>query len=364
MFSRERWVAAAKQARDYAGVQMTTEPENIQKNTMSLSPPLLALQLLADRKLNPGALMLAFGSGDADTLVQFVADPDFSALTAGMPCLIQTSEADRLSSNARQALQSAGCQLVADTTIFQTDGHEKPLPPADMTWLRGDWYMAPPAKATGSQAVSRTLALKLVQLVTGDADTREIEDIFRRDPTLSYHLLRLVNSLTMGTGKRITSFAQAILILGRAQLKRWLNLMLFSARKDDPRAAMLLAKVAVRARSMELLARAVGCDKAGQEQAFMAGMFSLLGILFGLPLAEVLKPLQVSESLENAVLRREDDLGRLLQTVEAAERADTAGLSEYLAAIQLPANEFNRINLEAHQWMLAITRNDPDSAHA
>lgn len=331
---------------------------------MSQSPPLLLLRLLADRKLNPGALLLAFGDGDRDALVQLAAGAEFAALTASIPCLIEAADADRLSPDALESLQGSGCQRVAGASIFAANGQEKPVLPPDRTWLRGDWYMVQPGKATGSQAVSRSLALKLVQLVTTDADTREIEDIFRRDPTLSYHLLRLVNSLSMGTGKRITSFSQAILILGRAQLKRWLNLMLFSARKDDPRAGMLLARVAVRARSMELLAKAVGCDKAGQELAFMAGMFSLLGILFGMPLAEVLKPLQVSEALENAVLRRENDLGHLLQTVESAERADPLELAERLAAIQLPADAFNRISLEAHQWMLSITRNDQDDSDA
>ncbi|MFZ2853655.1 MAG: HDOD domain-containing protein [Rhodocyclaceae bacterium] len=331
---------------------------------MSLSPPLLLLHLLADRKLNPGALLLAFGDGDSDALAPLLADAEFAALTASIPCLIEDADADRLSPDALASLQASGGQLVAGTTIFAANDQENPALPADTTWLRGDWYMVQPTKVTGSQAVSRTLALKLVQLVTTDADTREIEDIFRRDPTLSYHLLRLVNSLSMGTGKRIASFSQAILILGRSQLKRWLNLMLFSARKDDPRAGMLLARVAVRARSMELLAKAVGSDKAGQELAFMAGMFSLLGILFGMPLAEVLKPLQVSEPLENAVLHRENDLGRLLQTVESAERADPLELAERLAALQLPADAFNRISLEAHQWMLSITRNHQDGSDA
>lgn len=331
---------------------------------MSLSPPLLLLHLLADHKLNPGALLLAFGDGDGDALVPLLADAEFAALAASIPCLIESAGADRLSPAVLESLQASGCQQVAEASIFAANGQETAILPTDRTWLRGDWYLAPPTKATGSQAVSRTLALKLVQLVTTDADTREIEDIFRRDPTLSYHLLRLVNSLSMGTGKRITSFSQAILILGRAQLKRWLNLMLFSARKDDPRAGMLLARVAVRARSMELLAKAVGCDKAGQELAFMAGMFSLLGILFGMPLAEVLKPLQVSEPLENAVLRRENDLGHLLQTVESAERVDPLELAQRLAVIQLPADTFNRISLEAHQWMLSITRNNQDDGNA
>jgi EAL and modified HD-GYP domain-containing signal transduction protein len=78
--------------------------------------------------------------------------------------------------------------------------------------------------------------------------------------------------------------------------------MLFSSREGDPRSAMLLSRVAV-ARSMELLSKALGEDKHHQEQAFMVGMFSLLGVLFGMPLEEVLKPLTISESVQQACCR-------------------------------------------------------------
>ena len=182
---------------------------------------------------------------------------------------------------------------------------------------------------------SRSLSLKLLQLVATDADTCEIEAIFRQDPVLAYHLLRLVNSLGVGVGRTISSFAQAILILGRQQLKRWLNLMLFAASRDDYRSAMLLARVAVRARTMELLAKARGFDRSEQDQAFMAGMFSLLGILFGLPLAGILNPLQLHESLTSGVLHHEGELGRLLQAVECSECADETRLIGLLGSLNL-----------------------------
>lgn len=330
---------------------------------MTLSHPLVFLHLLADRKLDPGAVMLGFGSGDTELLLPLVVHPDFVAFAAEFPSLISADEAGPLSAGLLQTLQDKGCRLLPGDAVYRSDGQGKPVLPLAAQWLVGDWYLAPPTKPVGNQTLSRAMAIKLVQLVAADADTREIEEIFRHDPTLSYHLLRLVNSLSMGTSKRISSFSQAIVMLGRQQLRRWLNLMLFAARKDDPRSAMLLARVAIRARSMELLAKASGLDRSGQELAFMAGMFSLLGILFGLPLTEVLKPLQLSDVLVDAVLRHEGDLGRLLQAVDAAEHGDAEGLAALLGHMQLPAAEFNRLNIEAHQWMLGVIRDTHGSAH-
>jgi hypothetical protein len=102
-------------------------------------------------------------------------------------------------------------------------------------WVEGDWPLQAPACSSSAQAASRATALQLVQLVANEAHTHEIEEVLRREQTLSYQLLKLVNSLAMGAGHKVTSFSQAILILGRQQLRRWLNLMLFAARSDDVR---------------------------------------------------------------------------------------------------------------------------------
>lgn len=130
--------------------------------------------------------------------------------------------------------------------------------------------------------------------------------------------------------------------------------MLFAASRDDHRSAMLLARVAVRARSMELMAKTCGFDRSGQERAFLAGMFSLLGILFGMPLAEILSPLRLNESLSSAVLHHEGELGRLLHAVESAEETDDAMLTRLLGELSLSNADFNLISLEAYRWMLDV----------
>jgi hypothetical protein len=320
---------------------------------MSLTPVFFP-DLLADRKLKPAAVELHFGEGDAQALLPLIEDKRFAAFAAALPCLIGADLAGRLSAPLLGALQSTGCRLLADDTTERYDAPVKPVPPPATRWLAGNWYLAPPASTSGHQAASRALSLKLLQRVAEDADTCEIEAIFRQDPVLAYHLLRLVNSLGVGAGRHISSFSQAILILGRQQLKRWLNLMLFAASRDDHRSAMLLARTALRARRLELLARACGLDRSTQEKAFLAGMFSLLGTLFGLPLTAILTPLKLNASLSGAVLDHEGELGRLLQIAEYAESADQTALTQRLGSLNIAVSEFNLITLEASQWMLGV----------
>jgi len=314
---------------------------------LTAAPPLF-LQPLADRHGVPAGLLLAAGAVDGDAAAWPMAS--LQALAGQFPCFYHAA-ADAA---AAQALQAAGWMALPSAGLLRLDSALGQPLPADIAWLAGDWYLAPPPKPNGQQAASRALALRLVQLVNAEADNHEIEAVLRQDPTLSYHLLRLVNSLGMGTGRRVTSFSQAILILGRQQLRRWLNLMLFAARADDARAPMLLARVAVRAQAMELLARAGGLNKSTQEQAFMIGMFSLLGALFGLSLQDVLQPLVVADAVRVALLERGGELGALLALLEQAERGDFAALSAQLAAAQIAVDDFNLIVAEANLWMLGV----------
>lgn len=325
---------------------------------------LLLLHLLADRKLDPAGFLLDFAGGDEEALLELAARPDLAELAELFPCLIDPADQQRLSQNALQALLDAGCKTMADEEFCRSNELVKdPLPPG-ICWLGGHWYFSPPPKPQSKQTGSRALALKLVQLVSTGAETRELEDVFRLDPALSFHLLRLVNSLAVGPGRRINSFSQAIIMLGRVQLRRWLNLLLFAPSKDNPCSPMLLSRAIVRARSMELLAQAAGLDRTWQDQAFMAGMFSLLGVLFGMPLESVLEPLPIGEVLNAAVLRHEGDLGVLLKATEYSEQSDAAGLSTCLAEVKLGTDDFVTASIAAHQWMLNLIRDTAGGGNA
>ena len=313
---------------------------------------LLFFRVIAELNGRPAALLLDGGALEAADEIDSLAD--------AMPCLFRPEAVDAAFG---AALQAAGWRPLAPATLCRVDERlVAEFLPKGAAWIDGDWCMAPPAKATGAQAASRVTALQMVQLVSIDADTHEIEALLRRDPTLSYNLLRLVNSLGVGGGRRITSFSQALLLLGRQQLRRWLNLMLFAARQGDVRSNMLLARVAMRARALELLAKARGLDKTTQEQAFMAGMFSLLGILFGMPLAEVLAPLALGEAVHAALLRREGELGMLLTLYEAAEKGDLEGAAVQVDGLQIDRLDFNQAMVDAAIWMQGAVR-ESQAAH-
>ena len=325
------------------------------------SPALLFPQPVADQARRLAGLCWICSDWRALPSPESIAPlSDWHALAQQAPqwtvqCAVQSPAgalADTWAATGWQPLSAADC--------LQDDGNTRTPPspatphPASPRWVRGHWYLHQAVSPSAAQAASRQRALQLLQLVTHDADTHELEDAFRQDAALAYQLLRMVNSAAVGSRREITSFGQAILMLGRQALKRWLNLLLFAARDDDPRSAMLLAHVSLRARGMELLAQAAGLDKAMQDLAFMTGMFSLLGVLFGQPVVEVLRPLRIPDTMRDAILEHTGELGELLQTWQAVEHADAAATARWLAHWGVEPADYHRLALSACHWMLQL----------
>jgi EAL and modified HD-GYP domain-containing signal transduction protein len=223
-------------------------------------------------------------------------------------------------------------------------------------WLAGDYPLHPSGKgiARGSSP-GQTLLLKLLGLIVRDADNREIEAVLKQDAQLSYQLLRLVNSAALLRGTRITSFNQAIALLGRRQLQRWLQLLLY-AQSVKGASSPLLPRAAFRARLMESLCEFRGGDRDEQDRAFMTGMFSLLDVLFGRPLTELLEPLNLADDINEALLARGGRLGPLMAVVALSKRSPAPALHSWLGEANLTSRQLALALVEASRWTLQIIR--------
>jgi hypothetical protein len=141
-------------------------------------------------------------------------------------------------------------------------------------------------------------------LVTSDADNHEIERAIKRDVSLALNLLRLVNTPAVGARQRIDSLSQAVTILGRRQLQRWLQIMLYAEpSKRGHSMTPLLMLATTRGRLLELLAGKLRpSQRESADIAFTVGIMSLMDTLFGISMAEILEQIPVSDDVRNALL--------------------------------------------------------------
>lgn len=218
------------------------------------------------------------------------------------------------------------------------------------------FYFAQPTIVSGRQLSSSQLGLiRLINLVARDADTLELEDNFKREPGLTVNLLRLVNSVGSGLGRRVDSLRQAVTILGRRQLTRWLQLLLMASPADGsaPERNPLLQLAALRGRLMELMVGRTGEARLG-DTAFLTGIMSLMPVALGLPMNEILAQIAVGDDVGASLLRHEGNLGRLLKLVESFDANDTADCDALLDQIDgLDREALTEILTEALAWIHA-----------
>ena len=219
-------------------------------------------------------------------------------------------------------------------------------------WMSGDWPLHPQPGRDAHDGTSRKRLLSLLGLLARDAESRELEALLKQDPALSYHLLKLVNSAAFALSTPITSFNQAINLLGRRQLQRWLQLLLYARQQADGMANPLLPLAALRAAQLESLCKLQGGERDDQDLAFMTGVFSLLDVLFGMSMEDIVGALGLAPAAADALLRREGRLGMLLALIESPAPAADA-----LAAAGIAPAQWWRSQLDAYHWAIQVSRN-------
>jgi EAL and modified HD-GYP domain-containing signal transduction protein len=222
------------------------------------------------------------------------------------------------------------------------------------------YYFARPAIIAGRKLNHSHLTLmRLLGLVLEDAETQEIEGALKQEPGLAVNLMRLTNSVATGVRTRITSLRHAIGVLGRRQLQRWLQLLLYtnpSGAGDVARPLMQLA--ATRGRFLELIAgRLQPGRREMEDQAFMTGIMSLMPAVMGTPLDEILKSVHIAGSVQEALEGRDTPLGNLLRLAQALESADGAACHDLTARIPgLDHQTVNACLAQALAWAGDIGR--------
>ena len=86
--------------------------------------------------------------------------------------------------------------------------------------FQGYWFAKPVLLTGQSLRPAQANIIPLINLVRQNADADKIEVVLKRDPTLSFHLLRFINSAGFGLSCEITSFRHAVMILGTQKLFR------------------------------------------------------------------------------------------------------------------------------------------------
>lgn len=222
------------------------------------------------------------------------------------------------------------------------------------------YFFAKPVIISGKKANPDQLKLmRVISQLAADIEIAQIEQTFKESPNLTVGLLRLVNSVGMGMRNKVGSVKQALVVLGRSQLQRWLQLLLY-AQDNAQSASPLMQLAATRAKTMELLMqRHPGKAQQGPDaldQAFMTGILSLVDAAMGVRMEDIIDQLGLIDEVKDAVLQRKGFLGQMLALVESVEAGDFNEMARLLQALDLKLADINQATLAAIQWVADLDK--------
>ncbi|MGQ9728241.1 MAG: EAL and HDOD domain-containing protein [Candidatus Fervidibacter sp.] len=211
-------------------------------------------------------------------------------------------------------------------------------------------FFCKPEVIPGNEVPSHKLAyLRLmVELNRPDIDFGYLESVLRSDISLSYKLLRYINSAAIGLRYPVTSLRQAIVLLGEQNLRRWILLVLTtSLLEDKPQELCLLGMI--RGRFCELICQKLGWQTLGVDP-FLVGFLSILDALLDRPLPELLEELPIAPEIRDALLGKPNLFGSVYKIVTAYERAEWDKVTELVRKVNLPEEELPLLYIESVVW--------------
>jgi c-di-GMP-related signal transduction protein len=223
------------------------------------------------------------------------------------------------------------------------------------------YFFARPVVMRGRQIPAAKLhCLRLLQEAhRPELDFERLEKLILEDVSLSYQLLRYVNSPLFALTSRIRSIRQALMFFGENDLRKWIALATL-ARTAEDKPGELIRHSLVRARLCESVAGML--EKGLKQSAFLMGLFSFLDALIDRPLQETLSEICLAPEIA-AVLSGQappdDPLALIYDLARAYEVADWPGVEEVARRLGVAVNGLGEVYCAAAGWAAQVLEPAP-----
>jgi EAL and modified HD-GYP domain-containing signal transduction protein len=290
-------------------------------------------------------------------LDDFVASPEFEALAD----LAQVIKVDvRVTSRAEQTRLLAkyrprGIALLAEKV--ETYDEFEWARAAGYDYFQGYFFARPSIIKTQHVPSAKLNCLRLLsELQKPDLDFKRLEMLIRGDVSLTYKLLRYVNSALFSLHGEVQSIERALMIIGVDDVRRWVALATLPMLATDKPGELATLSI-VRARFCERLMQLAGI--ALQNEAFLMGMFSLLDALLDRPLDEALLAVNLGPDITQPLLGTAPDehvLAKVFRLTRRYEQGDWDEVERLAQACGFPASAAGDAYVEATLWAERMLR--------
>ncbi len=211
------------------------------------------------------------------------------------------------------------------------------------------YFFEKPEIITGKTISAGHLAtLNLIEELSDENyDDTSVSNLIKNDVSLSYKLLRYVNSAIFARREPVDSMRHAMGILGQRHLVKWLQAVLLSTMNTTPKGIEVMRLSLIRANFLEQIGQEVALPGTTNDSFFILGLFSLLDSLLGLPMPEIIASLPLDDIVKKALTGTDNALARLLHAAQFLETGQWGALESCLGQLGLHGADVAKAYREA-----------------
>jgi c-di-GMP phosphodiesterase len=241
-------------------------------------------------------------------------------------------------------LKKEGLKVIA--TRIEEKSHQLIASEMGCDYFQGFFFAKPNIIENKELDASQLSIIKLYNLLMQDTNIDEIASEFEKNYAISVQLLQFINSGAFAFRKRISSIHHVLILVGRIPLAQWLMLMIYSksvtkTEESSPLILLIKERTELMQNLLKLIEPNVRSNKLGE--AYFVGVLSLLNVVFGVSLEELLEHLYISDEVKDALLKDEGDLGEIYALVREIEQFNTDAIEVFAKKHGLDANDITMV---------------------
>jgi c-di-GMP-related signal transduction protein len=185
-----------------------------------------------------------------------------------------------------------------------------------------------------------------------ELDQSEIAERIKAEASLSYRLLRYLNSPAFFLVKEVRSIPHALMLLGERGIRRWVSLVAIAGMGEDKPQELLLLPL-IRARFCELLAPLAQQESAASD-LFLMGLLSAIDAILDMKMEDVLKEIPIRSEIRAALLGDENALRGIYEVALHYERAEWTQFQDVAARMEIPQGAVSDLYVRSMEWAAAV----------
>lgn len=215
------------------------------------------------------------------------------------------------------------------------------------TLFQGFYFCRPELMKNRKVPSNHLCHFEILRLLhTDPIDLDKLSRAVKRDESLTYRILRMVNSAAYAVRTEISSVRSALVLLGEETFRRVATLAI-ATELNTGRPPEILRIAMVRARFCELAAAFCAFNPGEQ---YLLGMLSLLPAMLAVPMEELTPALPLREGIREALQGTVNLEGRMLEWIKRNECGDWKGCEMIVRSNGIDGIQLNNCYTEAVLW--------------